>query len=114
MAEAAQSFSALIDTLEIGDPRMPVLASNTGEPLASASGLREELKHHMLVPVNWVASMARVSRDACAPVIECGPGRILKGLALRNKLPERCFTTGTLKELAETMRIVTEASCVRS
>lgn len=99
MDSAAQAFSACIDQARITDARIPLIANTSAEPLTAAADLRSELHRHMLAPVRWSESMQRIAALDLPLLLEVGPGKVLKGLALRNGCSIRCLTTDTLREM---------------
>jgi [acyl-carrier-protein] S-malonyltransferase len=109
MKPAADKLSAKIDTLPLRDPRIAVLASASGLPLADAAAIRAELHRHMLMPVNWVAVLRRLL-ECGTRLIQVGPGRVLKGLALRNDWRSPCLITSTLSDFEESLSTIEEAA----
>jgi len=85
--------SAMLPTLDgmakavaatpVRDPKAPVIANTTAQPLTTADAVREELVQQVAKPVLWTASMAYLTSHGVRAVIEFGPGRVLTGLARR-------------------------------
>lgn len=47
------------------------------------TGIKEALVRQAASPVRWVETMQKVAADGITQVIECGPGKVLMGLAKR-------------------------------
>jgi [acyl-carrier-protein] S-malonyltransferase len=114
LADAAQAFAALVDAARMHPPRFPVIANGSAEPLGSAESVRQELAQQMLNPVDWTGTMRRIAASGNATLVEVGPGRVLKGLALRNNPELRCWSTGTVREFDAACRALENTACAVS
>jgi [acyl-carrier-protein] S-malonyltransferase len=47
------------------------------------AGIKDALVRQAASPVRWVETMQKVAADGITQVIECGPGKVLMGLAKR-------------------------------
>lgn len=83
MRTCAQEFAAVVDTVPIHTPQVPVIANASGEALFSAEEVRAELKRQLISPVRWQQSMERMVKEGSSRFIEFGPGRVLSGLVKR-------------------------------
>lgn len=83
MARAAAQFADLVARLPLRQPRIPVIANITGQALTSADEIRKELADHILLPVQWSASVLEMIRRGSASFLEIGPGQVLSGLIRR-------------------------------
>lgn len=105
LGEVADAFCNHIDSLPIEPPTVTVIGNVSGRPLTTSAEIREELKAHMRSPVQWVASMRYAnSQGDCPSFVEVGPGRILKGLLLKNLREATCFTTETSRDMKLLLR----------
>jgi [acyl-carrier-protein] S-malonyltransferase len=84
MEAAGATFKALVDRLPIAVPSFPILANATGEALATAEALRQELANHLMRPVDWARTMVSLQRMRVGTVVELGPGRVLASLAAKH------------------------------
>src|ERR1700737_146176 len=57
MARAAAQFADVVAHLPLRQPRIPVVANITGQVLTTAEEVRKELADHILLPVQWSASV---------------------------------------------------------
>ena len=83
MAPAAEGMARALAATPLRDPRVPVIANTTAEPLTTAETLREELIQQLTRPVQWQRSVEVLRAQDVAGVIEFGPGRVLTGLVRR-------------------------------
>ena len=83
MEDASQKLQEMIGAAEIKDPRYPVVANASGALLDSADAVRAELLNHMVLPVNWTASVKTMIDEGAKSFIDVGPGQVLAGLIKR-------------------------------
>src|ERR1035437_7552725 len=75
----------------------PVLTSLRGTLVADPEQIKNALVRQAAAPVRWVDTMRAMASQGVTQVYECGPGRVLSGLA------KRCADTlvgGALADLA--------------
>jgi [acyl-carrier-protein] S-malonyltransferase len=100
MAPAAAGLAEALAGSDFRDPRYPVVANATAEPVRRASDATRLLIEQLTAPVRWTACM-RAAADLApgAVFVEIGPGNVLAGL-LRRIVPEaRAVTLGTADEV---------------
>jgi len=83
MAVAAEGLAAALDAARVGDPRFPVVANSTAEPVTDADGARERLVEQLTSPVRWMDVIHRMSGFGPSRWLELGPGNVLTGLLRR-------------------------------
>ncbi|MBA2565956.1 MAG: ACP S-malonyltransferase, partial [Gemmatimonadetes bacterium] len=83
MAPAAEGLREALRETEIRDTRLPVVANVTGEPVTRAEEIRRLLVEQLTSPVLWHACVLGLVALGCTDVLECGPGRVLTGMAKR-------------------------------
>lgn len=83
MAPAAERLAEAIAAVEFRDPRVPVLANSSTEPLAEAGAIRQELTAQLTSPVLWQQTVVRMRGAGVTSVVEIGPGQVLAGLVRR-------------------------------
>ena len=101
--EAAR-FAALVDALDISEPRAPVLRNRDGVPLTRPEGIREDLKGHMTGPVRWVAVMDALRAAGVRLALEAGPGAVLTRLMKRYARDLPVMSTDSPRSLARAVR----------
>ncbi|GLV14630.1 malonyl CoA-acyl carrier protein transacylase [Alicyclobacillus hesperidum] len=80
MRPAADALGELLDSTEIHDAKVPVVANVDGHPRTTAADLREALKRQLYTPVRWWDGVLAMRRLGVDIVIELGPGTVLSGL----------------------------------
>lgn len=100
MAPAVAGLRAALAEAGFGNPRCPVIANATAEPVTTAAEALRTLAEQLTAPVRWVECMRRAAALAPGAVfVEVGPGNVLTGL-LKRIVPEaRAVTLGTAEEV---------------
>lgn len=97
--EAGSAFSRLIDDIELHAPSHPLIGNVSAAPLTTADEIRAELTAQMCSPVQWTRSMQYILARGGAMFVEVGPGKVLKGLMLRNTRDALCMRTETSRDI---------------
>ena len=102
MAPAADKLRLALDKAPFSDPRAPVFANATAEPVRDAARARRLLTDQLTAPVRWVACMERAATlGADLRFLEIGPGAVLAGL-LKRIVPGAAVTSlGTADEVTK-------------
>jgi [acyl-carrier-protein] S-malonyltransferase len=87
MADSAAAFSAVLDRVEIAEPRFPVAAGVSATISHSAAEIRTGLRLQLAGPVLWADTVRAMAATGVESFLECGPGTTLAGL-IRRILPE--------------------------
>jgi [acyl-carrier-protein] S-malonyltransferase len=100
MASAAEGLRSALAGASFRDPRFPVIANATGEPVRNAIDAVRLLVDQLTAPVRWTDCMRTASKLAPdATYVEVGPGAVLSGL-LKRIVPEaKAITLGTADEV---------------
>ncbi len=104
MARAAAQFADLVARLPLRQPRIPVIANITGQALTTAEEIRRELGEHILLPVQWSASVLEMIKRGSAAFLEIGPGQVLSGLIRRINREVQVITLNDL-EIARVLQL---------
>ena len=80
---AREGMARAVAQAPLRDPRVPIIANTSAEPLTTADQLRDELVQQMASPVQWQRSVETLRAQGVGTVIEFGPGRVLTGLVRR-------------------------------
>jgi [acyl-carrier-protein] S-malonyltransferase len=83
MLPAAEKLSARLTEITIAAPRISVVNNVDVTCLSDPAAIRNALVRQAAAPVRWVETMQKMSADGVTHVIECGPGKVLSGLAKR-------------------------------
>ena len=83
MEKASSEFEDLINKVEFNLPECNIIHNTTASETKNISDIKRNLVSHLISPVLWSQSMNYInSFDGI--VIECGPGKVLTGLAKSN------------------------------
>lgn len=82
MKPAADELLERLGALEIRPPVIPVRSFDAGR-YTDADSIRDGLYRQLFNPVRWSAIVAAMAGEGARQFFECGPGRVLTGLARR-------------------------------
>jgi [acyl-carrier-protein] S-malonyltransferase len=80
MAPAADALKEALEETTIREPDFPVLSNGSVKPFTD---IRSELAENLLKPVRWRETLIELQSMGAADFVECGPGKVLKGLVKR-------------------------------
>jgi [acyl-carrier-protein] S-malonyltransferase len=83
MADAAQQFAAVLETIPYAEARVPVLSNVEPQPTVAGEVLKERLVGQMTGSVRWREIMLQLPELGVGKAIEIGPGKVLTGLIKR-------------------------------
>ncbi|MCB1626695.1 MAG: ACP S-malonyltransferase [Xanthomonadales bacterium] len=107
MAPAAAALQQALSETRLRAPQIPVLhnvdAQARIEPTAIATALVEQLCQ----PVRWTDTMAALRGAGIDRLVECGPGKVLAGLARRGAEGVEAYALTSANEFASTLEALT-------
>jgi [acyl-carrier-protein] S-malonyltransferase len=83
MRDAANRLSSAMASLPWRDPVCPVVQNVDGEVHQGVASIRDALARQLYLPVQWTGCMQALAAAGATRVAECGPGKVLTGLARR-------------------------------
>ncbi|TVQ46041.1 MAG: [acyl-carrier-protein] S-malonyltransferase [Gammaproteobacteria bacterium] len=83
MAPAADRLAEALADIEISPPAVPVVNNVDVAVPETPQGIREALVRQLHSPVRWVESIEWLAAQGVGRLVECGPGKVLTGLARR-------------------------------
>jgi [acyl-carrier-protein] S-malonyltransferase len=83
MREAADRLAERMQALEWHVPQIPVIQNVTAQAAEDATAIREALTRQLYLPVRWSDGMHALAQAGVTRIGECGPGKVLTGLAKR-------------------------------
>lgn len=95
-----------LERVEIKEPKCPVIANVVAEPVHSPRTIKELLIEQVKKPVRWEESVKHMAGLGVATMVECGPGRVLKGLVKKIAPEVTVHNVEDSKTLAETLAAV--------
>lgn len=89
MKPAAEGLAEVLAKIELASPKVPVLHNIDCQPREEPDQIRRALVGQLTAPVRWTGTIQAMPAAGVQKLAECGPGRVLSGLARRidRKLP---------------------------
>jgi [acyl-carrier-protein] S-malonyltransferase len=94
MRGPAEKLAAYLDQFDMENAAVPVVANVTGRPETRREMLRSLLGQQIHSPVLWEACMRELRARFSGPLLEVGPGAVLKGLLRRIDRSASCESVG--------------------
>jgi [acyl-carrier-protein] S-malonyltransferase len=83
MTAAAERLAQSLEKVEFGTPTIPILHNVDAQFHQDPVAIRQALARQLYSPVRWTDTLQRLSEGGIALLVECGPGKVLVGLAKR-------------------------------
>src|SRR6185312_1142378 len=83
MREAAQRLSETMAGMRWHAPKIPVVQNVDAEVHEGTQSIRDALVRQLYLPVQWTGCVQALAARGATRVGECGPGKVLAGLAKR-------------------------------
>jgi len=85
MKPAVQRLETMLDTVEVKEPRIPVVSNVDGKAHKDPQVIKELLTQQVTSPVMWENTMASMLESDFENAYEIGPGKVLTGILKRFK-----------------------------
>jgi [acyl-carrier-protein] S-malonyltransferase len=108
MKDAARQLAEELETLPIKMPKIPIVHNQSASVAASTDEIRERLQLQLYQPVKWVASVELMHARGVTTLVECGPGKVLTGLARRIEKSLQAFAVFDADSLENTQQSIGE------
>ena len=83
MKSAAIKLEEALKNIEISAPKIPVINNVDVKMPTSAADIKQALVRQLYCPVRWTETVQLIVSEGVTELIECGPGKVLTGLAKR-------------------------------
>ncbi len=83
MKPAAEKLKEKLEAIEFAAPRIPVINNIDVTIEADAERIRAALYRQAFGPVRWVECVQAIKARGLGILVECGPGKVLAGMAKR-------------------------------
>lgn len=83
MEPAAGRLRERLESLELGEPHIPVINNIDVALEVDADRIRDALYRQAFGPVRWVECIQAIQARGISTVVECGPGKVLAGMVKR-------------------------------
>jgi [acyl-carrier-protein] S-malonyltransferase len=103
MAPAAASLAAALSHIELRLPTIPVLHNVDAHERGDAAGIARALLDQLGSPVRWTQTMAAMRAAGVERIAECGPGKVLCGLAKRGAEGAEARSLGAIADFTATL-----------
>jgi [acyl-carrier-protein] S-malonyltransferase len=103
MREAAGQLAERIEALAWRMPSLPLVHNVDGLQAADLAALKSALVRQLYLPVRWTACVQAIVARGATRMIECGPGKVLAGLAKRIDRSLEARSLGALADFEEAL-----------
>lgn len=83
MQPAAEKLAAALDEVDVQPPRIRVIHNVDVAAHAEPAQIKDALVRQLYSPVRWTETVQLLVREGITQSAECGPGKVLAGLAKR-------------------------------
>ncbi len=99
MQPAAERLKDYLENITLNPPKIPLVnnvdVAVENDPIKIKNALYRQAFH----PVQWVKTLEFLEKEGVSDIIECGPGKVLTGLAKRGvNIRARAFSIDLIKE----------------
>lgn len=103
MNPAATGVAELLQQTTMNQPTCPIYQNFSAQATTDVAVIKASLIEQLSSPVRWADSMAAMVAGGCTTFIECGPGKVLSGLARRIDRSMKCKPIGSVDDFASTL-----------
>ncbi|GAA5189344.1 ACP S-malonyltransferase [Ferrimonas gelatinilytica] len=83
MKPAADKLALALADIPFAAPRIPVINNVDVVQATDAEAIKDALVRQLYCPVRWTETVEAMAADGVEVLLECGPGKVLTGLAKR-------------------------------
>lgn len=98
MKHAETAFRNVLQSVEISEPSIPFVSSVTGNREDDPETIRELLAQQICAPIRWTDVFETIGPVSA---VECGPGKVLQGIAKRMEHAPDVALAGTLEQATQ-------------
>lgn len=110
MLPASERLAALLQTITIKTPTLPVISNVDVTVYDSVDAIRNGLVRQLYMPVRWVETVQTMVKAGVTTIVECGPGKVLTGLNKRIDKGLQLTSTNDLASLNALLNTENERS----
>jgi [acyl-carrier-protein] S-malonyltransferase len=107
MASAQPKLEAVLKSVALREPAVPVISNVTARPHGAASEIRQRLVDQVTASVRWEDSMRYLLAQGFTRFVELGPGTALSGFMKRIDKNAQMFNAGDAASLDATVKALT-------
>lgn len=106
MKPAAEQLAVTLEKVTVQAPVIPVLQNVTAQIVTDPAQIRDNLVKQLYSPVLWTQTLKAMAGLGVEKVVECGPGKVLVGLAKRTLENAQGLATATSKDFEDSFEQV--------
>lgn len=106
MASGRPKVAAMLDTMTLNEPAVPVISNVTALPHLSLPEIKARLAEQVTSPVRWEQSIRYLLSQGFTRFIELGPGTALTGFLKRIDKNAEVLNIGDVPSLEATIKIL--------
>jgi len=103
MRPAAEKLAPQIEATVFHAPEIPVIHNVHARPEANPQAIKQLMVEQIYSPVRWTACVQSMAADGVEQLLECGPGKVLAGLAKRIDRGLNSFNIEVPEQLKEAL-----------
>jgi len=104
MRAAADQLAAVMADLRWSTPRIPVVHNVDAAVQSTTQGVLDALTRQLYLPVRWTDCVRALQAGGASRIAECGPGKVLTGLAKRIDKSLDARALGSVAELTSALQ----------
>lgn len=108
MRPAAEKLAPQIEATKFHVPEIPVIHNVHAKPESDPAAIKKLMVEQIYSPVRWTACVQAMAAAGSEQLLECGPGKVLAGLAKRIDRGLTTFNIETPGQLSEALLATTE------
>lgn len=108
MKPAANQFVSILDSINIEDAAVPVIANVTATPVTDREEIKRLLIEQLYSPVQWEDSVEKLLELGVDTFIEVGPGKVLSGLVKKVNRSVKTYAVQDEASLEQTIQALKE------
>jgi [acyl-carrier-protein] S-malonyltransferase len=104
MAEAADRFGPVLESVPFRDPVIPLYSNVSGKRVSSGAEAKELALKQITCPVRWTTEERAIAASGVDAVLETGPGQVLQGLWKESGSAIPCYAAGTAEQVESLLK----------
>jgi [acyl-carrier-protein] S-malonyltransferase len=92
MKPAGERLAEVVAGMSVSRPEIPVVHNVHAATEQDPGRIRELLVEQIYSPVQWTRCVETIASSGAVNIVECGPGKVLSGLARRIDKSLECFS----------------------
>lgn len=106
MISASDRLEALLNTIEMGEPAVPLVNNADAMFLVNAGKIKISLIKQLNSPLLWEDSIRNIVNKGVGTFIEVGPGKVLSGLIKRIEPEAKILNVEDMASLEKTLQLL--------